>query len=62
MSEFSTNGFIRGDTRSCIYDAKASMLLNPHFVKIVAWYDNEWAYSLRMLDLVGHMHLMAIKK
>lgn len=52
---------LRGDSRSCVYDAKASMMLNPQFVKIVAWYDNEWAYSLRMLDLIGHMHLAPTK-
>ena len=40
---------IRGDPHSMIYDAAASMLLNPTFVKLVAWYDNEHAYSLRMV-------------
>jgi glyceraldehyde 3-phosphate dehydrogenase len=48
--------YYRGDSHSCIYDAKASMMLNPHFVKVIAWYDNEWGYSLRMLDLLLHMH------
>lgn len=38
-----------GDSRSCIVDAGASILLNPTFVKIVAYYDNEWAYAARMV-------------
>lgn len=38
-----------GDDRSCILDVKASMLLNPTFVKLVAYYDNEWAYALRLV-------------
>ncbi|KAJ1420993.1 hypothetical protein B484DRAFT_452916 [Ochromonadaceae sp. CCMP2298] len=43
------------DERSCIVDVSASMLLNPHFVKLVAYYDNEWAYAVRMVDLILHM-------
>jgi glyceraldehyde 3-phosphate dehydrogenase len=30
-------------------------MLNPQFVKIVAWYDNEWGYSNRIIDLINHM-------
>jgi len=33
-----------GDSRSSIYDAEAGIELNPHFVKLIAWYDNEWGY------------------
>lgn len=40
-----------GDGRSCILDVGASILLNPHFVKLVAYYDNEWAYALRMVSV-----------
>lgn len=40
---------------SSIVDAKAGIALNPRFVKIVSWYDNEWGYSSRMADLTHHM-------
>jgi glyceraldehyde 3-phosphate dehydrogenase len=40
-----------GDDRSCIFDAAASIVLNPHFVKLIAYYDNEWAYALRLVSI-----------
>lgn len=40
---------------SCIYDHLASIELNQHFHKIVAWYDNEWGYANRVVDLVRYM-------
>jgi glyceraldehyde 3-phosphate dehydrogenase len=40
---------------SCVFDVKASIALNPCFLKLVAWYDNEWGYSNRMIDLIYHM-------
>lgn len=43
------------DPRTCIFDVNASILLNSHFVKLVAWYDNEWAYSTKLVDLVKHI-------
>jgi len=39
------------DPRSSIFDAKAGIQLNSKFVKVVAWYDNEWGYSNRLVDL-----------
>ena len=50
---------LKGDTNSSIFDAKAGISLNPNFVKLVAWYDNEWGYSRRVLDLLG-MHIPGI--
>merc|ERR1712194_282860 len=38
------------DSRSSIFDAQAGIMLNPSFVKLVAWYDNEWGYSSRVVD------------
>ena len=45
----------RGDTRSCIFDAKAGIALNDSFIKVVAWYDNEVGYSHRVMDVIEHM-------
>jgi glyceraldehyde 3-phosphate dehydrogenase len=44
-----------GDARTCIFDAKAGIALTDTFVKLVAWYDNEWGYSNKVLDLISHM-------
>ncbi len=43
------------DTRSSIYDAGSSIELNKNFFKLVSWYDNEWGYSNRVVDLLKHM-------
>lgn len=44
------------DSRTSIFDAKAGIMLNEHFVKLVSWYDNEWGYSNKILDLINHMY------
>ncbi|OWM74030.1 glyceraldehyde-3-phosphate dehydrogenase, cytosolic-like [Punica granatum] len=44
-----------GDNRSSIFDAKAGIALSPNFVKLVSWYDNEWGYSTRVIDLICHI-------
>jgi len=44
-----------GDSRTSIFDAKAGISLNNNFVKIVSWYDNEWGYSNKIVDLICHM-------
>ncbi|XP_041477421.1 glyceraldehyde-3-phosphate dehydrogenase-like isoform X2 [Lytechinus variegatus] len=44
-----------GDSRSCIFDAGASIALNDKFVKLVSWYDNEISYSTRVIDLIEYM-------
>jgi len=44
-----------GNSISSIFDAGAGIMLNPSFVKVVAWYDNEWGYSGRVVDLMKHV-------
>ncbi|MCX5658689.1 MAG: type I glyceraldehyde-3-phosphate dehydrogenase [Planctomycetota bacterium] len=44
-----------GDARSSIFDKKAGIQLSPNFFKLVSWYDNEWGYSNRVIDLLSHM-------
>lgn len=45
-----------GDPHTSIFDEKAGIMLNSNFVKLVSWYDNEWGYSCKILDLISHMH------
>jgi glyceraldehyde 3-phosphate dehydrogenase len=44
-----------GDARTSIFDAKAGIALTDKFVKVVSWYDNEWGYSNKVVDLIAHM-------
>ncbi|KAI1341932.1 glyceraldehyde-3-phosphate dehydrogenase [Xylariaceae sp. FL0016] len=46
---------MNGNTNSSIFDAKAGISLNNNFVKLVSWYDNEWGYSRRVLDLLAYI-------
>ncbi|MBU2541403.1 MAG: type I glyceraldehyde-3-phosphate dehydrogenase [Candidatus Omnitrophica bacterium] len=43
---------IIGNTASCIFDADSTMIMDKNFVKVVGWYDNEWGYSNRVVDLL----------
>lgn len=45
-----------GETRTSVFDADAGIMLNDTFVKLVSWYDNEWGYSNKVLDLIRHMN------
>ena len=44
-----------GDSHTSIFDSKAGIALNSNFVKIVAWYDNEWGYSNKIIDLISYI-------
>ena len=44
-----------GETCTSVFDADAGIPLNDRFVKLVSWYDNEWGYSCKVLDLIAHM-------
>jgi glyceraldehyde 3-phosphate dehydrogenase len=43
-----------GDARTSIFDAKAGIQLSPNFVKVVSWYDNEWGYSNKVVELIAY--------
>lgn len=45
-----------GNSHTSVFDEKAGIMLNSNFVKLVAWYDNEWAYSCKILELIKHMY------
>ena len=45
----------KGDARTSIFDAKAGIALNDNFVKVVSWYDNEWGYSNKLIDLIEEL-------
>jgi len=44
-----------GEGHTSVFDSKAGISLNDKFVKVVAWYDNEWGYSCKVVDLINHM-------
>lgn len=45
----------RGDAHTSIFDAKAGIQLSPTFVKLIAWYDNEWGFSNKVVDTIAYM-------
>ena len=45
-----------GDSHTCIFDETAGIILDDNFVKLIAWYDNEWGYSNKVVDLIAHMY------
>ncbi len=45
-----------GNPHTCIFDEKAGIMISPKFVKLVAWYDNEYGYSSKLLDLIATMY------
>ena len=47
---------------SSIFDADAGIALSPRFVKVVSWYDNEWGYSNRVVQLMKYSHKLRGKK
>jgi glyceraldehyde 3-phosphate dehydrogenase len=53
--EVVSNDFLH-DARTSIFDAKAGIQLSDTFVKVVSWYDNEWGYSSKLVDLIEHMN------
>ena len=46
---------LRGDPHTSIFDANAGLQLDPTFVKVIAWYDNEWGFSVKLLDLADRV-------
>lgn len=49
------SGDFNSDTRSCIFDARAGIPMDDHFVKLIAWYDNETSYAFRIVELISYM-------
>jgi glyceraldehyde 3-phosphate dehydrogenase len=49
-----SNDFI-GDSRTSIFDAEAGIQLTPTFLKVISWYDNEWGYSTKVVELLEYI-------
>lgn len=45
-----------GDSHTSIFDASAGIMFSPKFVKLIAWYDNEWSYACKVIDLIKHIY------
>ncbi|MBR0107202.1 MAG: aldehyde dehydrogenase, partial [Lachnospiraceae bacterium] len=46
---------IRGDFCTCVFDSKAGIMLDDTFVKLIAWYDNEWGYANQLVSMTEYM-------
>ena len=55
-SELVVSSDFIGDSHTCIFDERAGIMLDTTFCKLFAWYDNEWAYSCKLVDLIIHMN------
>jgi glyceraldehyde 3-phosphate dehydrogenase len=51
-----------GNPHSAIFDAKSTMVMGDNLIKVVAWYDNEWGYSMRVVDLMLFAHKLKDKQ
>ena len=47
---------LTGNAHTCVFDETAGIMLDDNFVKLIAWYDNEWGYTSKILDLISHMY------
>jgi len=45
----------RGESHTAVFDERAGMRLDDTFYKLIAWYDNEWGYSSKILDVIAHI-------
>ena len=55
------SGDIRGNYQTCVFDAKAGIMLDDSFVKLLAWYDNEWGYANQCINLVQYIARQDLK-
>ena len=53
---------LTGFSETCIFDETAGIMLDNNFVKLIAWYDNEWGYTNKILDLIAHMYAVDHQK
>jgi glyceraldehyde 3-phosphate dehydrogenase len=52
---------LRGEACTSVFDAKAGMQLDPTFVKVITWYDNEWAYASKLVDLAAVVNAGSVR-
>lgn len=52
---------LTGNAHTCIFDETAGIMLDDNFAKLIAWYDNEWGYTNKILDLIAHMYAVDTK-